>query len=213
MTPNSISIHVGGKSRRVLPPLPTENVIQEFQQKLLFYRFVWRDMVATSNFRVPVLQFRPEMAAIAQVLGAALVSEPDLQRGVVGLLEDSDQQARVDSVSSLEGVVLRAVLAYCHQANHEKVFVREIATASTEINREEGEPLQINSETAGHVLKGLGLYTRRIGNAGRGLVLDKSTQSQVHGLAHAYDVLPQEPSCGYCQKFQIEESKEHVQEV
>src|SRR5207248_6720451 len=40
---------------------------------------------------------------------------------------------------------------------------------------EDGESLKVSSETVGHVLKYLGLYSRRLGNAGRGLIFDKAT--------------------------------------
>jgi hypothetical protein len=213
ITPNSVHIHVGGRSRRVLLSLPSDSEIQRFQGKLLFYRFVWHDVVAASKFQVSETKFRPEVAAIAQVLGMSLASEPHLQYGIMELLQARDEQSRVDNATSLDGLVLRAVLTFCHQANLQKVFVREIAEATNEIYRQEGESLRISSETVGHVLKNIGLYSRRLGNAGRGLILDKSTQAQAHRLAYAYDVLPPEPSCGYCNRLQTQQTEELVQEV
>jgi hypothetical protein len=174
---------------------------------------VWHDLVIASKFHVPESQFRPEVAAIAQVLGSALVSEPHLRRGIKELLQARDEQSQVDSANSLDGVVLRAVLSYCHLENQERVFVREIAEAANGIYRAEGESLRISSETTGHVLKNLGLYSRRLGNAGRGLVLDKATLSQAHRLAYGFDVLPPEPSCGYCHTLQTQQTEEFVQEV
>ncbi len=170
-------------------------------------------MVAASKLRVSQLHFRPEGAASVQALWAALVSEPDLKRGVMESLQERDEQSRVDIASSRNGVVLRAVLFYCHQTDKQKVHVREIAEAASGICREEGESLRISSEKAGFVLKDLGLYTRRLGSTGRGLILDKSTQSQVHRLAYAYDVLPSEPCCGYCQSLQTTQPEELVQGV
>lgn len=213
ITSNSIHIHAGGRSRRVLLSPPTDSDIEVFQDKLLFYRFVWHDLVAASKFQVPETQFRPEVSAIAQVLGMALVSEPHLQRGIKELLQERDEQSRLDSVISVDGLVLRAVLSYCHQPTRQRVFVREIAEAANDINREERESLCISSETAGHILKNLGLYTRRLGNEGRGLILDKSTQSQAHRLAYSYDVLPPQPSCGFCHRLQTQQTEELVQEV
>lgn len=211
--PNSIHIHVSGESRRTLSELPTDTVVQAFQEKLLFYRFLWHDPVADSKFRVSQLHFRPEVAAIVQSLAAPLVSEPDLKRGIMELLQERDEQSRVDIASSLNGVLLRAVLFYCHQADKQKVFVREIAEVASGICREEGESRRISSESAGFVLKDLGLYSRRLGSAGRGLILDRATQSQVHRLAYAYDVVPSEPHCGNCQSLQAPENEELVQGV
>ena len=107
-------------------------------------------------------------------------------------------------------MVLRAVLFHCHQSDQQQVFAREISATVNRLYREEGESLKVGSETVGHVLKSIGLYSRRLGNGGRGLMLDKSTQSKAHELSHAYEVLPEVPACGYCHKLQVPESKEIV---
>ena len=68
---------------------------------------------------------------------------------------------------------------------------------------EEGESLKISNETVGHVLKNLGLYTRRLGNTGRGLVPDKVTRPRAHELGHANQILPENVEaviCGYWRK-------------
>jgi len=59
----------------------------------------------------------------------------------------------------------------------------------------------------------LGLYSHRLGNAGRGLIFEKITQFHAHKLSHAYDVLTSEPDCEYCHQFQQPETEEVVQEV
>ena len=211
LTPNSIHVHVGGKARRFLPPLPADDVIQDFQSQLLYYRFVWHDEVAASKAQVPGFQFRPEVSAMAEVLGAVIVDDLELRKGIMELLQERDEQSRVDRASGQSGMVLRAVLWHCHKHDQQQVFAREIAATANRIYSEEGESLKISSETVGHVLKDLGLYTRRLGNAGRGLVLDKITQSRAHELAYANEVLPDSagvPACGYCHKLQVLETQE-----
>jgi len=78
---------------------------------------------------------------------------------------------------------------------------------------EDGESLKFSSETVGHTLKNLGLYSRRLGNAGRGLIFDKATQAHAHRLSYAYDVHVPEPSCEYCHELRQSQSKEVVQDV
>jgi hypothetical protein len=210
-TSNSIHIHVGENSLGALYALPTEGTIRDFQNRLLSYRLMSHDRVAASNF--PVAGFRPEVCAIAQVLGAPIVGNPELQRDIIELLKERDEQARVDRASGQNAVVLRAVLRHCHQPDRQQVLVREIATAANDIYGEEGESLKISNETVGHVLKSLGLYTRRLGNVGRGLMLDKATQSRVHELSRASEVLPNSteiPACGHCYKLQLPEAEEVV---
>jgi len=150
---------------------------------------------------------------MAQVLGASIVCDPELQCGIIEVLKESDEQSRIDRATGQNGVVLRAVLWHCHQPDQQQVFVREIAATANRIYCEEGESLKISNETVGHVLKNLGLYTRRLGNAGRGLVLDKATQARVHELSYANEVLtdsPRAPACGHCHKMQVQETQEVV---
>jgi len=205
---NSIRVHVAGDSFRPLHGLPTEDDISYFQNRLLAYRLLWHDKVAASNFRVP--GFRPELGAMAEVLGAAIVDDPALQRGIIDVLKDRDEQSRVDRASGLDGVVLRAVLSHCHQKDQQKLLVRDIATTVNGIYHDEGEPLRVSSEKVGHVLKHLGLFTGRLGNAGRGLVLDNPTRSRAHCLGHSYDVLDFENACQNCHELQAQESQEVV---
>jgi len=212
LMPNSIHIHVGGRSWTSLQPLPTDDVIRDFQGRLLLYRIIRHDDVAASKFRVA--GFRPETLAMAEVLGAVMVHDPELQSGIMELLQERDEQSRVDRASGQDGMVLKAVLWHCHQPDQQQqLFVREIAATVNRIYSEEGESLKISSETVGHVLKNLGLYTRRLGNAGRGLVLDKTTQARAHELGYANEVLPDSsgvPVCGHCHKLQVIKTEEVV---
>ena len=150
---------------------------------------------------------------MAQVLGASIINDPELQHGIIDLLQEHDQQSRVDRACGQDGVVLRAVLWHCHQPDQQQVFVRDIAVTVNNIYGEEGESLKISNESVGHVLKNLGLYTRRLGNAGRGLMIDKSIQARAHELGYANEVLPDSAvaaACGHCHKLQLLETEEVV---
>jgi hypothetical protein len=207
---NSVHINLSGNS---LPPrhsAPADEEITCFQNRLFSYRLLHHDKVAAANFRVS--GFRPEISVVADVLAAAIVDDVELQRGVIEVLKDRDEQSRVDRATGVNGLVLQAVLFHCHQKDQRK-FVREIATTTNRLCAEDGESLKLSSETVGHVLKNLGLYSRRIGNAGRGLVFDKATQSHAHGLGHSYDVLTVEPTCEYCHRLQQPQSEKVVQDV
>jgi hypothetical protein len=179
---------------------PTTNDNLDLQNRLLAYRLLGHDKVKTSKFRVS--QFRPELCAAAEMLGAAIVDDPELQRGIIDVFKERDEQSRVDRASGLNAVVLRAVLFHCHQKDQQKVFAREIAATVNRIYSEEGESLRVSSETVGHALKYLGLYSRRLGSAGRGLVLDEATKSQAHSLGQAYEVSVDEPVCAHCHQLQ-----------
>lgn len=209
-TSNSIQINLGGTVSRSLHPFPKKDQITYFQNRLLAYRLLNHDKVAAANFRVS--GFRPEISLVADALAAAIVDDVDLQRGIIDVLKDRDEQSRVDRATGVNGMVLRAVLFHCHQKDERK-FVREIAATANRFYAEDGESLKVSSETVGHALKHLGLYSRRLGNAGRGLIFDKATQAHAHRLSHAHDVLTAEPSCEYCHELQPSQSEEVVQEV
>jgi len=190
--------------------LAAQEEITSFQNRLLGYRVLNHDKVARAKFRVS--GFRPESSTVADVLAAAIVDDVDLQKGIIEVLRDRDEQSRVDRATGVNGLVLRAVLFHCHQKDQQK-FVREIAATANRFYADDGESLKLSSEKVGHILKYLGLYSRRIGNAGRGLIFDKATQSQAHRLSHAYDVLDSEPSCEHCHEFQSPQTEELVQDV
>jgi hypothetical protein len=209
-TSNSIQINLGGSVLQSSGPLPTKDQMTYFHNRLLAYRLLNHDKVKSANFHVS--GFRPEISVAADVLGAAIVDDVDLQRGVIDVLKDRDEQSRVDRATGVNGLVLRAVLFHCHQ-KEERKFVREIAATANQFYAEDGELLRVSSETVGHVLKYLGLYSRRLGNAGRGLVFDKATQGHAHRLSHAHDVLTSEPSCEHCHGLQQSQSQEVVQDV
>lgn len=186
--------------------VPTDESVQELQNQLFFYRACNRDLVEVSRFRASGLL--PELCAVARQLGAAIVDDAELQKGIIELLQEQDEQARVDRAGGLKGVILKAVLFHCHQSDEQQVFAGEIADTVNRIYVDEGESRKVSSETVGHVLKDLGLYSRRLGSAGRGLILDRSTQLRAHKLSSAYEVLPNLPHCGYCHELQVLQSED-----
>ena len=209
-TSNSIRINLSETSVTPHHALPSKDKITSFQNRLLGYRLLNRNRVAARTFRFP--GFRPEISLAAGVLAAAIVGDEELRRGIVEVLKERDEQSRVDRATGVNGVILRAVLFHCHQRDQQK-FVREIAATANRLYAEDGESLKVSSEKVGHILKSLGLYSHRLGNAGRGLIFDKATQDDAHRLSHAYDVHVPESSCEHCHKLQQPQSEEVVQDV
>ena len=203
---DGIHVHVGDIRLPALP-LPLDHEIESFQNQLFRYRSRHYGRAKASKF-TPEGLF-PELRAVAQQLGSAIVGDDDLKKHIVDVLQEQSEQARVDRSSGRKAMVLRAVLVHCHQGD-QQVFARELAATVNQIYIEDGEPVKVTSEAVGHVLKGLGLYSRRLGNGGRGLMLDKSTQSKAHELSRTYEVLPATPACGYCHRLQVPGSKELI---
>ena len=174
----------------------------DIQDRLLSYRMNHYYLVRDSEFTLPT-EFMPSTAAIAQVL-AAVVYHDDLKQAVVPLLSSLDDQLCEARRTSLESVLLEAVLSFCHEEQKQSVLAREIAERMNGIYQNMGEHLRVNEEKVGHALKRVGLFTRRLGNKGRGLELAKDVQLQVHELAHRHQghaVFHGQPECAYCQTF------------
>ncbi len=92
----------------------------------------------------------------------------------------------IDSTSTgIEAVTLEATLNLCH-AGKPQILVAEIATEVNRIAKDSGERLDYSAETIGHKLKKIGLSTRRLGKAGKGLAMDQATMTRVHELAGVY---------------------------
>jgi hypothetical protein len=210
-TSTSIRVHIGGKIGRSFQSPPTGDLIKDFQNRLLTYRLLNREQVTNSNFRVS--GFRPEYSAIAEILGATIVGDHQLQTTITSLLEARDEQSRVDQANGPIGVVLRALLSHCHQEIESQVFVREIAATANRMSNEEGDLVKLSNENVGHLLKNLRLYTRRLGSNGGGLVLDRPMQIRVHWLSQAYEVLPAQPACGFCNALQATQTEVVTQDV
>ena len=154
-----------------------------------------------SPFRVRGLL--PELCAVAQQLAAVVPEERTLQKQVIDLFASQNEQSRTDRAFALNGVVLRAVLHHCHQPDREKVFVHEIAETVNTMYKQLGEPMKFSREAVGCALKSIGLYTRRLGSTGRGLVLDGATRREAHELSRLNEVIPDGTgplACTYCGK-------------
>jgi hypothetical protein len=94
-------------------------------------------------------------------------------------------QDQADRSTGIEAVTLEATLNLCHQSKAQ-ILVGEIANEVNRIAQARGERLHYSAETIGHRLKKVGLSTRRLGKAGKGLAMNLATMTRVHYLAAVY---------------------------
>lgn len=168
------------------PPIPSQSR-QETIDSLRDHLSNYRDR---NLGKVRSLVFHPrglssEAHAIANALGSCLVDAPQLQSELVTLLRPQNQQQIADRSSSVEAIVAGVVLAFCHQGKDE-IYVKEIAADVNRLLVARGETMQLSPEKAGHKLKKVGLFTRRLSPAGNGLSLDQATRIRLHEVARAY---------------------------
>ena len=174
-------------------------VTQQLQNQLLSYRLKNFTRVHNSEFNSGLTS---DTGAIANTLGACIVDSPALQAKVISLLAPFENQRKTDCSTSITGVTVEAILHQCHAAKA-RVLVGEITTEVNSIMKTRGERLTYSAEKIGHEMKRIGLVTRRLGSAGKGLVLDQTTIAKVHELSATYggaglDRDERNLHCSYC---------------
>ncbi len=164
---------------------PTRAVVEDLQNQLQRYRTKNLVRVYNSVFDASLLTSDTRAIAIANALGACVIDSPGLQLQLISLLTPVESQRQTERSTSLEAVTLEATLNLAH-AGKALMLVHEIATEVNRIAQARGERLNHSAETIGHRLKKVGLSTRRLGKAGRGLAMDLATIARVHELAAVY---------------------------
>jgi hypothetical protein len=94
-----------------------------------------------------------------------------------------------------------AMFSFSHEEKKHCVRVGELTTAVNAILEQRGELLELKPRTIGYRLRALGLTTKRLDAAGRGLLLLAAIRRRIHRLARDYGV-PVAPSvqrCSYCE--------------
>ena len=125
---------------------------------------------------------------IARTLGSCVVDDADLQARVIPLLQEHDDEHRADSSLTMHAIVVEAGLFLCHENKRESAYVGEVTTISNGILKGRGETLELEPRTVGHILRAMGLHTKRLGEAGRGIFFLKETRRRIHRLAWSYGV-------------------------
>jgi hypothetical protein len=159
----------------------------DLQAKLLSYRLRNLAKVQCSNFDAPQLAFPTR--EIARALGDCIIDASELQSRVVPLLEEQDEDARVRRTSTFEAVIVEAALVFCHEKKkREWAYVGEFATVANAILEGRGEQIELEPRAVGDVLRSVGLFTRRLGRAGRGVLLVSEVRQKIHELAWGFCV-------------------------
>jgi hypothetical protein len=178
---HALYINVAASSSVVPPTRP--DWVKYLPCHLRNYRDKHLDQVRRLEFSPSGLSL--EAHAIANALGSCIVDAPELQSELVALLRPHDRQQAADRSDSLEALVAGAALTLCHKEK-DQIFVKEIAAEVNRVLEDRGETLRLSPEKVGHKLKQIGLLTRRLSQAGNGLLLDGATKARVHEVAAAF---------------------------
>jgi hypothetical protein len=179
-----------------------EQSAQKLRDKLLCYRELNFAKVRDSDFDVP--QFASPMREVASMLANSIVDDPSLQRCLLMLFEPQDQHVRISRTHSIAAIAAEAALFLSHESGRRHAFVGEIATIANGILKGRGEDsLTLDPRAVGHQLRAIGLFSQRLGRAGRGIRFAKNVRRTIHELAVAYDVRTplDNSSCEFCAEF------------
>jgi len=176
----------------VTPPLDEEKGIppERVHRNIKYLLSHLAEYCKTNLDEVCRLEFNPmdvssETGAIAKALGSCIVDAPELQEKLVALLKTQDRQRLSQRLDSAEAVVVEAALTLSRQ-EREHIFVREIAVEVNRLVEARGEGSKLSPEKVGHRLRRVGLPTRRLSQAGNGLVIDKETMTRLQALSEMY---------------------------
>lgn len=221
--PDGHAIEIPVSHTRV--PLPVLNeaaqqsIAEEFQPKLLMYRLMNHAHVRSSTFEAASLT--SSVNELARSLGSCVVDNPDRQEDIIRLLKEKDARAQEEDSWDLRVTVLEALLLLCHKKK-ESIHVGEVADVCNSNLDQIGELLVLTPRTVGNKLRVLGLTTRRLDSAGRGLFLTAKIRERIHRLAWDYKLQLQpgrEEQCDDClvlemeQKMEAESRADEVDEI
>lgn len=173
------------RSQRVLDDKQAEEIATRFQPKFLHYRL--RSFCKVRDSRFDVSDFKSPNRELASYLAASTIDAPGLQTNIVDSLAEQDESLRLELSTDPRAIVLEALLVLCHE-HKAAAYVHEIAELANGILDGRHEILSLKPREVGTFLKALGLPTRRLGKAGRGLQLLEGQRKRIHQLAEQFDV-------------------------
>ncbi len=175
-------------SRGRLPILDAktqQEIATKLQSQLVAYRCRNVAKVRESQFDLP--GFASVTRILARVLGGCIVDAPELQAGLVPLLEEQEQEIRAARWVDLRCVVIEALLYHCHHSQKESVHVGEIAFVVNTILKGRGETVQLEAKEVGGIVRSLGLSPKR-DTKGWAIRLTDEVRRRIHRLARDFDV-------------------------
>jgi len=176
-------------TRRQLPILDEgvlRKIAKDLQPKLLTYRLMNYARVRNSDFDVP--QLTSLMRDPARSLGASIVDDPELQAGIISLLQDQDEEIRGERWTDLYSVVSEAALFLCHDGEKQSAYVGEVASVANIILKRRGETVELESRAVGEKLRWLGLSTTPRDSKGYKILLTDAVRRRIHELTRDFEV-------------------------
>jgi len=178
-----------------------QGLIAEFQPKMQAYR--QHNWVHVRDARFDLPELSSAIRILARVLGAPIVSAPELQAALGPLLREYQEALSEGLWCDPKCVVIEAALFYSHDTQLERVHVKEITDTANTILRGRGESWQIEAKAVGGILRHFGLSPKRDAK-GFSVRLENGARRQIHQVASRLQVAAAQQgamSCAHCVEF------------
>ncbi|MDP9162136.1 MAG: hypothetical protein M3O09_18165, partial [Acidobacteriota bacterium] len=182
-----VSLSPAQNSLRNITDEDKEKFADDFQAKLLRYRFVNYERVRDS--RPDAKEFVPAMRDQVHTWLAPLCQCPNLQKLVRSSLLQLNRENVSHQLIDVPSLVAEAALFYCHKKDAEFFFIGELADRVNVLLKGRHEDGALTSKKVGLVLRSLGICGQRVVE-GYKVVLSENVRAQIHGIARAYQVPP-----------------------
>ncbi len=180
-----IPIVVSCPEPAILKASQEQEVSEDFQGRLLAYRFTNHSKVLNSTFDVQ--NFTMRMRELARSIGRCIPDDPELQQKVIRLLKTQDDQNRSERWVDMNTVMVETLLEACHAAGTKCLYVGEIAERVEIILNVRGENREVTAREVGDRLRQLGLKIEPRNMKGYKLLLNQTLRLRVHELARVFD--------------------------
>ena len=180
-----------GPTRNGLPILGVrteQEIATALQPQLLAYRSRNITKVRESQFDLPA--FASPIRILARVLGACIVDAPELQAGLIPLLEEYQERIRGERWTDLRCVVIEALMYHCQDGGKQRVYVGEIARTVGTILKGRGQTPPTDPtlvKLVGAKLSDLG-FSRKRDSKGIAIRNTETVRRQIHRFARDHDV-------------------------
>jgi hypothetical protein len=169
----------------ILKASEEREITEDFQDRLLAYRFTNHCRVLNSTFDVQ--DFTIRMRELARSIGRCIPDDPELQGKVVRLLKTQDDQNRSERWVDMNTVIVETLLVACHAVGTKCLYIGEIAESAEVILNLRGENRKVTPREVGDRVRQLGLKTEPRDMKGFKLLLNQTLRLKVHELARVFD--------------------------
>ena len=197
------------RSMRSLPALDKralQELSTEFLPKLL--RFRLRHCGSARGARGTEAVDVAPGGQLSSALRVCFRDEPELGDRLVAQLIEVGENGGEGPLDDPRALLLEVVWSRCHSRERDKLRVAEVALDLNAALSRIGE-LKLSERMVGGLLRSIGLRTHRLGQDGRGLMLDPPTRRRIHHFARVRNVRSAKqpfPGCAECAQLETSRS-------